>query len=427
MKTLRPPAAPAALAPPTLARLLLPGLLLALALVLAAARPAAALVDDELPHGLGDPAVMEALGIVSWGPIPFGPEGVKDGATWGSSDDVVANLVASEWVALETRRFRWISSLDKMNVSAKDRERLEPWFEVLRAAGVDLAKRPKKLDPHLRLVTMALRAEALYDRFLELVGKTDEDFYPSRAEQGDGPYMGNGPYLGEMDKFELIVHRSARTHQQWTFAHMGTTVTGSLRWKFRDPGRLHGSLPASDSDLEHDRWLWPHTAHVLGHMFLAAYKHFSYDPPVWLDEGVALLLEREANPESITTEGMEGTLNEHIGASDWKGELAKLARKGEPRTAELMTRRTSGAMSELDLVASWSRVQFLAGEHPEAFARFLGILKGQLDEAGYPTGNDLDGLQRRALKECFGWSPADLDAAWLAWLRGEDEDDEGEG
>jgi len=227
-----------------------------------------------------------------------------------------------------------------------------------------------------------------------------------------------------MEKFELIVHRSARTHQDWTSAHMGTVVTGSLRWHFKDPGKESASVPASDSDLKHDRWLWPHIAHNLGHLFLAAYKYHAYDAPIWLDEGVAFLLEREAHPESVTTEGEEGTKNENIGATDWKSELKKLAKKGEPRLAELMTRRTFGSLSELDLCACWSRVQFLAYEHPTEFAAFLGVVKGQLDAAGYPTGNDLDGLQRRALKDIWGWSPADLDEAWLRWLRGDDEEEE---
>ena len=379
--------------------------------------------DDPPPHGLGEPAVMEALGLVSWGPFPFGPEGRAGDMDWGSTAHVEENLVAGEWLFLETEHFRWASSLDRMTVSTKDRDGLEPHLARMREAGVDLPKRVKKIDAYLRLVTMALRAEDAYDRFLELIDKTEDDFYPSRAEQGDGPYMGNGPYLGVMEKFELIVHRSERTHQEWTFVHMGTVVTGSLRWHFTNPGKESASVPASDSDIKHDRWLWPHIAHNLGHLFLAAYKYHSYDAPIWLDEGVAFLLEREANPESVTTEGEEGTLNENIGASDWKSELKKLARKGEPRFAELMTRRTFGALTELELCACWSRVQFLATEHPAAFAEFLGVVKGQLDEAGYPTGNDLDGLQRRALKDIWGWSPADFDAAWLAWLRGEDEED----
>ena len=370
--------------------------------------------DDELPYDLGEPEVMAALGFESWGPIDIGPKG------WGGSEGVEAKLVASGWHFLETEHFRWASSLGRENLSNKEQARLAPYFERLRAAGVDLPKKVKKLDSTLRLVVMAMRAEDLYTRFLVLIDKTDADFPESRMAQGDGPYMGNGRYLGEAEKFEVIVHASSVTHGVWTFEHMGTAVTGSLRWHFRDPHKMSASVPASDPDLKKDRWLWPHIAHDLGHMFLAAYKHNSYDPPVWLDEGLALYLEREAEPESITTEGEEGSLNEHIGHSDWKPELAKLVKKQEPRTAELMGRRTPGSLSEMDLVACWSRVQFLATEHPAKFAELLGILKGQLDAEGYPSGNDLDGLQRRAFKELWDWTPADLDAAHLAWLRGDE-------
>ena len=153
-------------------------------------------------------------------------------------------------------------------------------------------------------------------------------------------------------------------------------------------------------------------------MFFAAYKHFSYQPPVWLDEGLALMLEREEEPLSITTEGEEGTLNEDVRAKDWKKELRKIAAKGTPRLAELFARNTLGSLSELETASCWSRLVFLEAEHPKELALLLGGVKGQLDAEGYPTGRDLAGLQRKLLAEHFGWTPAEFDAAYFAWLPG---------
>ena len=363
---------------------------------------------DKLDEALAEPAVMATLGVLSYGPVALGPTDL------GGSEGLAAELPMAEWLFLESAHFRWASSLGSDTLKTEDRARLEPYFERLRQAGVPVPARPKKLSPKLRLVLSSLRAEDLYARFQKLIGHGDADF--PAAREPEGPYMGNGAYLGEADKFEVVVHQSAQTHVLFCRDHMGAAVTGSLRWHFRDPHKLFVSVPASDADLRKDRWLWPHIAHDLGHMYFAAYKHFSYQPPVWLDEGLALMLEREAEPTSITTEGEEGTLNEDVRAKDWKKELAKIAAAKEPRLAELFPKNTLGALSELDAASCWSRVVFLATEHPEAFAALLGGVKGQLDAAGYPSGEDLVGLQRRLFDEHFGWTPADFDAAYFAWL-----------
>lgn len=351
---------------------------------------------------------MKALGLVSWGPLDFGPTKI------GGSAGVEQQLPMVDWLFLETEHFRWASSLVSETLKTDDRARLEPYFERLRAVGIKLHARPKKMGPRLRLVLMAMRAEDLYARFLVLIDHEDGDFPDKRLNEGE--YLGNGRYLGEAEKFELIVHRTAQSHYMFTEDHMGAAVTGSLRWHFRDPHKLFASVPASDSDLRKDRWLWPHIAHNLGHMFFAAYKHFSYQPPVWIDEGLALMLEREAEATSITTEGEEGTMNEDVRSSDWKKEMRKIASKGSPRLAELFQHNTLGSLSELDAASCWSRAVFLATEKPKEFAALLGGIKGQLDEEGYPTGRDLVGLQRKLFAEVFGWTSAQFDEAYFAWL-----------
>lgn len=384
--------------------------LVALIFGLGWAFPSRSPIADKLDEALQTEVVMAGLGVLNWAPTGFGPTQL------GGAAGVEKGLPMSEWLFVETEHFRWASSVGSETLKSEDRERLEPYFAKLRDLGVPVPTRPKKLSPRLRLLLMALRGEDLYQRFLVLIDHVDADFPPARLPEG--PYMGNGRYLGEADKFELIVHASRETHQLFTLDHMGAAVTGSLRWHFRDPHKLFASVPASDSDLRKDRWLWPHIAHNLGHMFLAAYKHFSYQPPVWIDEGLALMLEREAEPTSITMEGEEGSLNEDVRSSDWKSKLSKIARDGEPRLASLMQYKTLGALSEQDSASCWSRLRFLADEHPAALALFLGGLKGQLDAAGYPSGEDLPALQRALWKQHFDWTAQEFDAAYLAWLPG---------
>jgi hypothetical protein len=177
------------------------------------------------------------------------------------------------------------------------------------------------------------------------------------------------------------------------------------------------SIPAEDPDLRQDRWLWPHIVHNLSHACFCAYKHFSYDPPVWLDEGLAIAMEKEIEPRSTTHEGEEGSMRDSKDNRDYAEAARKLLTKDKLRgIAELTEVKEFGELTADDQIAVWSRVRFLIEEHPDAFAKFLGGIKGQLDENQIPTGRDLPGLQRSLLQEFWGFSPLAFDDAWRAWL-----------
>ena len=122
--------------------------------------------------------------------------------------------------------------------------------------------------------------------------------------------------------------------------------------------------------------------------------------------------------QHLTSTGIdEGSLRDERGPRDWSARAAKLCSTGKSMTtAELMHAKTFGELSMDARVLSWSRVRFLADEHPVALAAILGGVKGQLDSAGYPSGADMAGLQRALLAEHLGWSPAQFDSAWTAWV-----------
>jgi hypothetical protein len=353
---------------------------------------------------------MAAAGVLSHGPIPIGPP-AADG---GPGSAAIAALPDSQWIFLETEHLRWASALGEERVEQQDRARVDAELERLRAVLPHVPKKARKLDPWLRLHLLAMRGEELYARFQGLLGVTDADFPERRS--ADGPYMGDGRFLGERDKFEVVLHGTRSSHKLFTAGFTGVQVTDSLREHLRPAHKMLVSIPAEDADLKRDRGLFPHIAHNLSHLFLCAYKHFSYDPPIWLDEGLAHALEKEIDPESTTTDGEEGTLRDTKGPSDWWEASRKLAASGKAANFAQLLHTKSFSELELDLqIAAWSRVRFLLDEHPQAFAAFLGGVKGQLDAQGYPTGSDLPELQRRLLKELLGWTPADFDAAWTTW------------
>ncbi len=359
------------------------------------------------PWCKNDPALMAKAGVISHGPITIGPKG---------SADIVANYSATQWVFLETAHLRWASSLGPATVDLKDKARVEAELARLRLVLPSVPEKVKKLDPFLRLHLFAMRGEEFHTRFQLLLRVTDADFPAQRQQKG--PYMGNGRFLGEADKFEIVIHNTRATHVPFTQSFSGAGVTDSVRWHFRDLHKLIVSVPAEDPDLRQDRWLFPHVAHNLSHLFFCAYKHFNYDPPIWLDEGLAHAMEKEIDPESNTTDGEEGTLRDKSGPADWTKAAKQIEAANKDRSlADLLHAKEFAALDMSANIMAWSKVRFLIETEPEKFAKFLGTVKGQLDAKGVPNGQNLDDLQRNAMRDLWSWSPADFDNAWRAWIK----------
>jgi hypothetical protein len=280
-----------------------------------------------------------------------------------------------------------------------------------------IPKKVQVLDPWLRLHLTAMKCEELYTKFQAMLKVTDMDFPESRIH--GQPFMGNGRFLGEKEKFELILHVNRKTHFLYTEDTTGARVTDALRWHLKTPHKMMASMPAEDGDLRQDKYLFPHVAHNLTHLLFNAYKHFSWDPPVWLDEGLAHAFELESAKDiNITFCSDEGAGPDRERGKDWTAVAAGLAAKGKaPTLATLIDRKTFSELTKDDHVASWSKVRYLAVVHPDKFAKFLGDLKGRLDDQGNPTNRDLPGFTREKLKELWGWTPAEFDAAWSAWAQ----------
>jgi hypothetical protein len=357
------------------------------------------------PWCKNDPALMKKAGIVSHGPIPIGPRG---------SQAIEASLPAGQWVFLETAHLRWGSSLPAVTVDLEDKKRVVAEVARLHELLPAVPLEPKKLDPFLRLHLFAMKGEELYAHFEKILDVTDEDFPETRTQ--NAPFMGAGRYLGEKDKYEIVIHSVAANHRAFTKDFCGSEVTSSLRYHFPDLHKIILSVPAVDPDMKKDRWLYPYIVHNLTHMMFCGYKHFSYDPPAWIDEGLACALEKEIEPQSTTNEGEEGSMSDLKGPKDWSAAVKRLIAMGKQKsTADLMhVKRVDGF--DLDgKMTCWSMMRFLIDTEPAPLAKLLGAVKGQLDDKGYPTGKDLPDLTRRSMKDLMNWTPAAFDEAWKAW------------
>jgi hypothetical protein len=391
---------------------------LALAVVGAAAEPAALPHADAPANGQhkpktevcpwckNDPEVMKKAGIVSHGPIPIGAHG---------SASIVETLPAGEWVFLETAHLRWASSLGATSIELEDKKRIAAELARLHALLPSVPIDARRLDPFLRLHLFAMKAEEEYARFQKLLGVTDADFPESR--RADKPFMGDGKYLGEKEKYEVLLHAQRATHNLFTQDLAGVKVTGALRYHSPTAHKILISVPAEDADLKKDKWLYPHVVHNLSHAFFCGYKHFSYDPPPWLDEGLACAMEKEVEPASTTNEGEEGAMSDLKGPKDWSAAVKKIVASGKAKPlAELMHVKTLDSLDLDSRITCWSMVRFLIDTQPEGLAKLLGAVKGQLDEKGYPTGKDLSDLTRRSMREAWSWTTVAFDEAWKTWV-----------
>jgi hypothetical protein len=357
------------------------------------------------PWCKNDPATMKAAGVVSHGPIAIGPKG---------SEALAASLPMGTWIFLETAHLRWAFSLGPEAIDINEKKRVRGELARLKKILPSVPTDSNKLDPWLRLHLLGMKGEELYARFQQILQVKDADFPESR--RADGPFMGDGRFLGEKDKFEVVVHVSRDMHRAFTTDFCGVSITDSLRWHFTSPHKLLVSVPAEDADLKHDRWLFPHVAHNLSHAFLCAYKHFSYDPPVWLDEGLAHVIEKELEPASVTIDGTEGATRETHTPSDWGEAVKKAVGRGKPPTlAGLMHLKEFGELDTDAHLCAWSMIRFLIEEHPDAMAKILAGVKGQLDANGLPSGKDLPDLERKLFKDAGGWTPQSFDDDWRKW------------
>jgi hypothetical protein len=360
----------------------------------------------ECPYCHDDPKLLAQLNLVRHGNMPFGPQ---------DSNALAGGAPSGLWWFLESEHFRIGFGLSGCPVEAARSAFVTAELAKLKAVLPTVPKQARKLDAPLRVHLLTQRLEETYQRIQRAFGVRDSDFPESRPLTG--PYMGDGRFLGERDKFEFVIFPNTALHKDWTRAFSGASVTDTLRWHFSPQHKLHASVSGEHADLRSDLGLQTHLTHNLAHMMLCAYKHYSYDPPIWIDEGLAIYFEKELDPRATTIEGEEGGSRSVQPPKDFEAAAKALALQDSgPRLALMMTYRDYSELSADELVSCWAIAKFLIEAHPEGCARFLGGIKGQLDEEGRPSGKDLGGLQRRLLKEIWGWSPGDLDREWRAWL-----------
>ena len=363
------------------------------------------------PYCHGDPEVMQRAGIVSHGGFEFGAEG-EDTAS------VDAFLGGADVYWIETAHFELGFGLGPYPVKQREKKKLRAELAKLAEVLPEVDPKTKVLDEWLRVHLFAQRCEEVWDRFLEIMQVEEGDFPTAQEPWLLGtPYFGEGPYVGQKGKYELLILETEADHVAFLTEHFGLNIKRTQRWNVIPRDTITVNIHVRQGDLRVDTALHGHVAFNLAHNLLDGYKHYSYDTPLWIHEGLAHFLEREVSIDHNSFDSTEGAVAEKTRKKKWVPEVKKLVQRGEaPRLAELVNIQSYAAFGLEHHYTTWSMVDFLIGEHADGFACLNDRLHGRKTEEGLPDGSNLRDVHRDAFQECLGMSYAQFDQAWRDWV-----------
>lgn len=357
----------------------------------------------------GDPAVLEAAGLVSHGPFAFGNE---------DTERVDALLAVNDIRWIESQHFRIGFGLGPHKVKPEEKNKIRAELEQLAQVLPEVNPREKVLDPWLRAHLYAQRSEEIYARFMELMRVTADDFpATARAWNRQGKYMGEGPYLGEREKYEVLILPSQASHVEFLKTHFGLLIKQTQRWNILSRDCLIVAIHTAEGGLREDQALHGHLAFNLAINLLDGFKHYSYETPIWIREGLAHYMEREISPDFNSFDSSEGAVAAKTSKSKWEPEVKKLVASGSaPRMAELVALKGYADLELPHHFATWGMVDYLLRTNPEGFACLNDRLHGNVDAQGIPDGSRMEDLHRTAFQDCLGMNYAEFDRAWAEWV-----------
>lgn len=363
----------------------------------------------QCPYCHGDPELMAAAGIVSHGGFEFAKEDTKAIDEYMATDDI-------RWI--ETPHFEIGFALRSLKVTQKEKAKIRAELGRLVEVLPDVKPKARVLDPWLRAHLYAQRVEDLWDQFLTIV-RVEESEFPKGDKPWDltGKYMGQGPYLGQKGKFEILFLPSEGSLREFLRKQFGLMTRLSQRWNVIARDSLILVVHTQQGSLRVDAAMHGHIAFNLAEQFLNGYKHYSYDTPVWIHEGLAHWIERSIDPNYNSFDSSEGAVAEMTSKSKWRTPTLKLVRSGKAlRMAQLMALRGFAELKLEHHFTTWSMMDFLMTEHPEFLAKLLDGINGLTNRKGYDDGSGLNEVHRKLFKTELGMSYAKFDEAWRTWV-----------
>ncbi|MGE3175289.1 MAG: hypothetical protein AB7O97_21875 [Planctomycetota bacterium] len=389
-------------------------LVLAGSILLAQKEPAVAGAD---PWTRGDPALMAAVGIEAWAPMPLaGEHSTKDVDVELGDDPPV------RWA--ETRHF-------KIGVALRDRpwptdktERKELRKELLALGSVlpDFKLPNKKITSWHLVLLYAQRLEELYGDFRGRVGFTAEEPAPTgHGHDGRGFHArgswGKGPWLGQHGKFVVLVLERRSDLARYLRRFAGREAEEGTCHHFVESNSLvFVTTPdVRTGALATERALYCNVIYGVIRNLVTGYRGYTYEVPVWNVEGLAHWYRRrfdtKYNSMAALPEGQWGLLHD----ADWEAKSRARVETGAfAKASDLLRWRQQDLDTFHHHVMMWARVDFLMAQGDEKFARYLEILKA-LPSFGVDWDQAV-AQQTKALHEAYGLDEGAFDTAWTEWV-----------
>ncbi|MHC5062907.1 MAG: hypothetical protein ACYTG5_02900 [Planctomycetota bacterium] len=373
------------------------------------------------PITKNDPKAMQKLGYVSYAPIPFG----QRGRTPVSSDEIDAHLHYEQILWAETKHFLIGLAVSTYKVS-KMAQRRQIRAELTRMQERSGLKRinPKstRLDPWLRMHLIAQRLEEQYALMADWLGVTDASFPDGPSQRIRGQYMGEGLYLGQESKYPVLIFENDSSFDDYLKNFIGARSGGGQRWNFKEVGSLFYGIGLDSKDEEarlmDDTALHANLVFSTTHNLVDGYKHYNYDLPVWITEGLAHYFERLISERDNTFTRDEGSTVATTKKWQWRNEVKSLLSKGDMAPfGEIMAWREFGQIDTPGHLGIWSRWDYLMSLGKDKFADFMGSMKGMIDSDGKQTNERLVAASRIHLREAYGLNPITLDERWKEWVQ----------
>jgi hypothetical protein len=245
------------------------------------------------PWCKGDAETMKKAGIVSHGDFAFGKEEKT------LKIDAVLGTCSIKWI--ETKHFELGFALGPQKVKQEEKEKIRAELTKLQLVLPSVDPKIKILDPWLRAHLFAQRCEEVYARMCEILAVKDDQFpQPNYVFDGTTPYMGTGPHLGQSGKYEVLIVPAEANLMQYLQNQFGLLTKKTQRWNYNAADTLSVTIHCTDEGLREDEGLHGHLGFNLAINLFDGFKHYSYDTPIWLREGLAHVIEREIGPRRCT-------------------------------------------------------------------------------------------------------------------------------
>lgn len=360
------------------------------------------------PWCRGDPEVMRAAGIGSHGGFEFGTQDTAWADRFFAGRDLY-------WI--DSAHFELGLALGVHKIAPEEAKKVRAELTELAKVLPEVDPKTRVLEPFMRAHLYAWRVERTWTRFLELLQVKESDFPDGRSQWLLGqPYWGEGPFVGQKGKFEFLVLPTASDQKGFLKEQFGLSLARTQRWNVLERDSLIVVTNTEENELHTDEQIHGHMVFNLAINLLDAFKHYSYDTPCWLREGLGHFMEREINPRFNTFDASEGSLGVRVNKTNWDIEVRDLvAADRAPRLAELSTLKTFSEFELRHHYACWSMTRFLVETMPQGYACLNARLHGRKKADGMPDPENLLDVQRQAFSDCIDMSYVQFDAAWRAW------------